>query len=139
MITNDHYYRALNIMNRVEEVRTERKISRTTFGKQLGHTIAYYQAFYDSCRAIKVMSVIKFAKVLDVSVEYLLTGKKKEPYKEFNLNYDYIINSKVKGLPNSLKVIKSKLKLGHCSDMSTKTLYEFEKQLKVPAIKLIGG
>lgn len=139
MITNDHYYRALNIMNRVEEIRQKLNIPKTEFGKKLGYTPAYYYAFYNSCRTIKVSTLIKFAEILNVSVNYLLTGKNYEQFKNFTLNYDNIINSKKRKTPNSLKVIKTALKYGKIKDLNIKSLFEFEEQLHIPAIKLIGG
>ena len=68
MITNDHYYRALNIMDKIEEIRVEKNIKKTDIGKELGYTKAYYQACYDSCRTLKVSTLIKFAKAVNVSV-----------------------------------------------------------------------
>lgn len=139
MITNEHYYTALNIMDRIEEIRINKNIQRTQFGDDLGFTKAYYYAFYNSCRIIKTSSLINFAKILNVSVEYLLTGKNLTQYKDFKLDFNKIINCKAQKLPNSLKVIKCKLKKGVTKDINIKTLFEFEYYIKIPAIKLIGG
>ena len=139
MITNEHYYRALNIMDRVEEIRLEKNIKKTDIGKELGYTKAYYQACYDSCRTLKVSTLIKFAKAVNVSVEYFLTGRNKQEFKSFEFNLDVIKNTKIKYIPNSLKVIKCRLKKEKAKDITIKTLFEFEKFYKIPAIKLIGG
>ena len=139
MITNDHYYRALNIMDRIEEIRVEKNIKKSDIGKELGYTKAYYQAFYDACRTIRLSSLINFAKGLNVSVNYLLTGKNKQPYKDFRINYNLITDSKIKYLPNSLQVIKGRLKRKETDNISLKSLFEFEHYLNIPAIKLIGG
>ena len=139
MITNEHYYRALNIMDRIEEIRVEKNIKKSDIGKELGYTKAYYQAFYDACRTIRLSSLINFAKGLDISVDYLLTGKNKQPYKDFKLNYNLITDSKIKYLPNSLQVIKGRLKRKETDNISIKSLFEFEHYLNIPAIKLIGG
>ena len=139
MITNDHYYRALNIMDRIEEIRVEKNIKKSDIGKELCFTKAYYQAFYDACRTIRLSSLINFAKGLNVSVNYLLTGKNKQPYKDFRINYNLITDSKIKYLPNSLQVIKGRLKRKETDNISLKSLFEFEHYLNIPAIKLIGG
>ena len=138
MITNEHYYRALNIMDRVEELREEKRVSRYEIGKNLKHTGAYYQAFYDACRTIRVSTLVNFAKALDVSVEYLLTGKNKKPYKDFKVDFKIIKENNVKYLPNRLQVIKGRLKRGVCNNLSVKSLFEFENYYKIPANKLLG-
>lgn len=139
MITNEHYYRSLNIMDRIEEVRLKKHISRVEFGDRLGKSKAYYQAFYDACRGLRIESVINFAKILDVSVDYLLSGKKEEPYRDFKLDFSKITTSKVRKLPNTLKVIKCNLKKNKIKSMTVKTLFEFEHYLSISAIELIGG
>jgi transcriptional regulator with XRE-family HTH domain len=139
MITNDHYYRALNIMDRIEEVRLEKKILKSEIGKKLGYSSAYYQVCYDNCRTLKVSTLIKFAKAVDISVEYFLTGKNKQEFKSFEFNLEVIKNTKIKYIPNSLKVIKCRMKKEKAKDITIKTLFEFEKLYRIPAIKLIGG
>lgn len=139
MITNEHYYRALAIMDRIEEIREQKGIPKVAFAKKLGYTLSLYHVTYDNCRIVKISMLIKFAKVLDVSVEYLLTGKNLEPFKDFELNFDGITQAKTRGTSNSLRVIKHRLKSKKSNDIVLKTLFEFEYYLKTPAIKLIGG
>lgn len=139
MKTNENYYRALNIIDRIEELRLEKGIGKTVFGKKLGYTRQYYYSSYDNCRCIKVRTLNTMAKALDVSIEYLLTGKNKQSYKEFEVNFNMIVTSKMKKLPNYLQSIRSYLKSGRCKDLNTKSLFEFEQYSKIPAIKLIGG
>ena len=138
MINNECYYMALNVVDRLEEIRQQKNISKYQIGKNLGHTGAYYQAFYDSCKTPKISTLIKLAKSIDVSIEYLLTGKNKDSFIEFNLNYELITNTKIKYLPNRLQVIKGRLKRQETNDFALKSLFEFEKYYNIPAIKLIG-
>jgi transcriptional regulator with XRE-family HTH domain len=139
MITNEHYYRAINIMDRVDELREKKGICKTQIGKQQGFTPPYYHSFYNGCRAIRINSLYNIAKVLNVSVEYLLTGKNQDMFKDFKLDFDMILNNDKTGVPTRLRVIKHYLKTGKAKDISVKTLFEFEHYLKIPAIKLIGG
>lgn len=139
MIFNEHYYRALNVVDRIEEVRESKGICKTEFGKQLNFTRAYYYSFYNPCRTLRVIRLQKVAKVLNVSVDYLLTGKKLKEYKDFQYNTDKIINCDRLKLSNRLKVIRRKLETGVIRNITVKTLFEFEHDLNIPAIKLIGG
>lgn len=139
MRTNNNYYRALAIMDRIEEIREEKQIGKTIFGKKLGYTRQYYYSSYDNCRCIKIRTLNTMAKALDISIEYLLTGKNKQPYKHTDINFDLIKNTKIKKLPNYLQSIRSYLRKGRCKDLNTKSLFEFEQYSKIPAIKLIGG
>lgn len=139
MITNEHYYRAINIMDIIDELREKKGICKTQIGKQQGFTPPYYHSFYNGCRAIRINSLYNIAKVLNVSVEYLLTGKKQDTFKDFKLDFSNIINNDKTGVPTRLRVIKHYLKSGKAKDISVKTLFEFEHYLKIPAIKLIGG
>ena len=139
MKANDNYYRALNIINRIDEVREEKGIGKTIFGKRMGYSRQYYYSSYDNCRCIKVKTLNKMARGLDISVEYLLTGRNKQPYKHIDVNFDLIINTKIKKLPNYLHAVRSYLKTGRCKDLNIKSLFEFEQYSKIPAIKLIGG
>jgi transcriptional regulator with XRE-family HTH domain len=139
MRTNNNYYRALAIMDRIEEIREEKGIGKTIVGKTLGYSRQYYYSAYDNCRCLKVKTLDRIAKILDVSLEYLLTGKNKEPYKKIDINFDLIKNTKIKKLPNYLQSTRSYLRSGRCTDLNTKSLFEFEEYSKIPAIKLIGG
>ena len=139
MINNENYYRALNVMDRMEELRLERNIPKPKIGKSLGHSGAYYQAFYDGCRVLKVSTLLKFAKALDISVEYLLTGKNKQPYKDVELNINKISQLKKYKLCNNLQVIQSRLKRNLRNDISIKTLFEFETNLNINITELFKG
>lgn len=139
MILNDNYYRALDIINRIEEIREEKNITRTEFGKQMGLSQSYYYVVYDNCRIIRINTLVKIAKILNISIEYLFTGKNKQPFKDFKINYDKIINAKTIKMPNRLRVIKSNLKRNKTSNIMLKTIFDFERQLNISAIKLIGG
>lgn len=139
MKTNENYYRALNIIDRIEEIREEKRIGKTIIGKTLGCSKQYYYSAYDNCRCLKVKTLDRIAKILDVSLEYLLTGKNKEPYKKIDINFDLIKNTKIKKLPNYLQSTRSYLRSGRCTDLNTKSLFEFEEYSKIPVIKLIGG
>lgn len=139
MKNNDNYYRALAIMDRVESVREEKNISKCYIGKTLGYTRPWYYAAYNSFRTLRVSTLVKFAEVLDVSAEYLLTGKNKKEYKPFKVNYDLLFQQKKRGIPVHLRPIKTQIKKGRTKSILIKTLFEFEEFYKIPAIKLIGG
>lgn len=139
MITNEHYYRALNIMDRIEEVRELKGISKTVIGKSLNHTEPYYHAAFNFSRIIRIDTLMKYARVLDVSVAYLLSNGKMDTFKEFEINYDNIINRHTKKLPLRLRALRSQLKKYKDKHLTVKSLFEFEHYYKIPAIQLIGG
>lgn len=139
MITNEHYYRALNIMDRIEEVRELKGISKTVISKSLNCTDPYYHSAFNFSRIIRIDTLMKYARVLDVSVAYLLSNGKMDTFKEFEINYDNIINKHSKKLPLRLRVLRSYLKKNTRKHLTVKSLFEFEYYYKTPAIKLIGG
>lgn len=139
MITNEHYYTALNIMDKIEEIREESGVSKVEFGRKLGFTKPYYHALYNSGRTMKISSLIKLSQILNISVGYLLGNNAKKEYQHFDLDYSLLINTKVFKLPNRLSAIRSKLKNNNTKFLTVKTLFEFEYYTKIPAIKLIGG
>jgi DNA-binding Xre family transcriptional regulator len=136
MKNNDAYYRAIGVIDRIEEVREERGISKPQVGLRLGLTKEYYYSFYNIARAIQVDTLLKIAKVLDVNVEYLLEGRYKSNYKDNNYGLERIINCKCK-LNGSLATIRCKLRKGVTKSITIKTLLEFEEVSKIPAIELI--
>lgn len=139
MISNEHYYTALNIIDKIEELREELGVPKVEIGNKLGFSKPYYHALYNSGRTLKVNNLIKLAKILNVSVGYLLGNNPKKEYKEFDLDYSLIVNTKVFKLPNRLSAIRSKIKNDGIKYLNVKTLFEFEHYTKIPAIKLIGG
>lgn len=139
MITTPEYYQAINVVDKIEEIRIEQKITKVEFGKKLGLTDPYYHAIYNCCRVLRVDTLYKMAKILNVSVGYLLGNEQRQDFKSFNINYSEIFNDKTLRLPNRLKVIKSNLKKNSNKHIMIKTLFEYESMMKKPAIKLIGG
>lgn len=139
MINNEHYYRALNVMDRIDEIREEKGIIKTEFGKQLGHTMPYYHVTYNGFRIIKFSTLVNFAKVLDISVEYLLTGRNKDIFKPVKLDLELISSKRGKRFPNYLRVIKHYIKQGRTKDINLKTLFEFEHYLNIPVTNLLRG
>lgn len=139
MKIDQYYYIALAIMDRVEEMRLEKNIPKVKFGKELGFTTPYYHVLYNRCGTLRINTLIKVAKVLDVSVEYILSGKNYDVYKPFKIDYTILLTTIRKGMPLKLRVIKSMLKHNPNKHIMIKTLFEFEDFLKTPAIKLIGG
>lgn len=139
MITTPEYYQALNVVDKIEEIREEKNISKVELGKKLGVTDPYYHSIYNCCRVLRIDTLYRIAEVLDVSVGYFLNNEKRQPFKSFKINYSKIINDKTLRLPNRLKVTKSKLRYNPNKNITLKLLFEYEYYLKIPAIKLIGG
>jgi transcriptional regulator with XRE-family HTH domain len=138
MKNTEGYYLALAAIDRLDEVRAEKGISKTNLSKKLGCNYTYYNVSYHLCRIYKIDTLVKLAKTIDVSVEYILSGKNKQPYVDFNIDFSQIINTKIANLPDSLGTIRTRLKRKPNTSINLKTLYDFEQALKIPASKLIG-
>jgi transcriptional regulator with XRE-family HTH domain len=136
MINNEHFYCAIDIIEKIEKLRQEKKIPKKEIGKRLGYTVQYYYALYDSYRVLTVKSLKGIAKALDVNVGYLLGSMPISKYEDFEVDYSSIIKNKAK-FPKNLATIRSKIKNNTTKNITIKTLLEFEQILKIPAIELI--
>ena len=136
MINNDYFYCAIDIIEKIEKLRQEKKIPKKEIGKRLGYTVQYYYSLYNSNKVMTVNTLIGVARALDVNVGYLLGNMPMGKYEDFKVDYSTIIKNKAKYSP-TLATIRSKIKNKTTKNITVKTLLEFEQVLKIPAIELI--
>ncbi|MBQ0114172.1 MAG: hypothetical protein KBT03_13665 [Bacteroidales bacterium] len=135
--TSEEYYQALCINDRIEELRVEQKV-------------IYYHLPIDNanirinCGGILRLDILhRLAKFFNVSLEYLLYGGKKEPYKEIDINLKNIVKyfkeNKIKHDSNSIKVTISKIKNNKSRYISPLMLFKLEKCCKHKLYDIITG
>ena len=137
--TNIAYYRSLAIIERIEEVRKEKKIKLRNLGEKIGRSYAYWSVIYSSCRNIRIKTLDDIARTLDVCLEYIIYGTNKR-------EYDYTVDIKkipeyTKGkkihLNDSQRSIISNIRHGKQKDLSMYMFYQIEEKIKENLLNII--
>lgn len=138
---SENYYVVLNIMDRIAEHALEKFGTYAKFSRALGYTDPYFYQITNLEHFFKINNLIKAAKALDLSVEYLLTGKRKEPFNDEKLSVKNVLKLKVPkyAINNSLCSIQCHIKSGRTKSMNIKTLLEFESASGVKAMDILRG
>lgn len=143
---DDNYYLSLAVLDRINEEVIAKFGGPCIFAKHLKKTRTYWTDLLRSRYSIQVDTFIRLAEAVGVSVEYLLTGKNKQPYKPVEVCYDvllakyqdYICNKRYLCgaiIPHTLKVLTGIIKKRKCNITLT-TLFRFEDLLHTSAYQL---
>ena len=141
---NDNTYISLAIMDRVSEEILNQGMTYSQFSKKLGFTPPYFSSRYHSGQAPTTKSLYMYAKALNVSVEYLLTGKGDKTFKPFDVSLKKLVEAYegkkyIEKIPNKLSSNIFYIKHKKHHDVNIRTLLNYADFLKIPAIKLMGG
>lgn len=139
MISDDSYYDSLRILDRLEEVRTEKGKTKSYISTSLGYSPQYYAKIITCSSINKLDTLVKFCKVLDISLEYILTGRNYSAYKEIEICYDKFLELydtlKYKyRIPNNLTSTVSNFRKGSHKHFLIRTLFEFANIYKLNSI-----
>lgn len=135
----ESYYKALAIIDRIEEIRKEKNIKMTDFGVNLGHTFAYWSVIFISARCMRLNTLDNIARTLDVSLEYLIYGTNKKEYDypvDVNKIPEYTKGKKIY-LSDSQKSIISKIRQGKQKDISMNMFFQIEEKIKENLLNII--
>lgn len=126
---NDSYYLRLNVIDRIEELAKERFDNLSKFSKAVGDSPTCFYTRILNGVSLRVAKLNKIAKVLNVNIEYLFTGKNKKPYN------GYIDLEKVKKLKfprdkSNLQVMRSNLKNGKRKDLNISSMFNILEETK---------
>ena len=87
----DAYYDSLSVYDRVVDEAIQKYSNLSKFADELG---LCRSTFYNKI-SLRTDNLLKCAKVLNISVNYLLTGKKKDVYKPIEARYTMIRTQKL--------------------------------------------
>lgn len=140
----ESYYKALNVLERIQEELLKSGVSGVNLSRKLGVHDTWWNNKYNIVCFPKVNTLLKIAQALNISFEYLLTGNNRTTYKPVEVNTKQLITFYEKGkhhfgkaIPNTMVVSVHNLKRGKRESMTCKLLFDFEKLLKVSAYSLI--
>lgn len=139
MIINDNYYIAINILNRIEKVRTEKSLLQIELCRRMGKCAAWWNVALNGARTLRFNTLCRIAKALNISVEYLITGKNKARYRHCYLNREKIISLYEYNVPPRILTILSQIRNNKKNDLSIKTLLDISYYYKIDIINLIGS
>lgn len=141
---NDSYYIVFNIVDRINDEIIKKFRAGWRFSEYIKKSRQYWNVIY-SRASIGPKNLIMLAEALDLSVEYLITGKNRGPYIPVKIDYTRLFAEHKKltrihhqdggRFSNSIAacICKTKKK-GHI--LSFKTLFALEEELRIPIYKL---
>ena len=130
----DAYYDSLSVYDRVVEEAIKKYSNLSKFANELG---LCRSTFYNKV-SLRTDNLLKYAKVLNISVNYLLTGKKKDVYKPVEARYTMIRTQKLpKNTDNCLLVVKCQLNKGIKKHLTVRSVLRFAKAFKCEPVDII--
>ena len=134
MKDDDAYYDSMSVYDRVVEEAIKKYSNLSKFADELGLNRS---TFYNKI-SLRADNLLKYAKVLNISVNYLLTGKKKDVYKPVEARYTMIRTHKLpKNTDNCLRVVKCQLNKGIKKHLTVRSVLRFAKAFKCEPVDII--
>lgn len=134
MKDDDAYYDSLSVYDRVVEEAIQKYGFLSKFANELGLDKT---SFYNKI-SLRTDTLLKCAKVLNISVNYLLTGKKKDVYKTIEERYTMVRTQKFpKNTDNTLLVIRSQLNKVIKKHLTVRSVLRFAKAFKCEPVDII--
>lgn len=130
----DAYYDSMSVYDRVVEEAIQKYSNLSKFANELGLDNT---SFYNKI-SLRTDTLLKCAKFLNISVNYLLTGKKKDVYKPIEPLYTMIRTQKLpKNTDNCLRVVKCQLNKGIKKHLTVRSVLRFAKAFKCEPVDII--
>ena len=134
MKDDDAYYDSMSVYDRVVEEAIQKYGFLSKFADELGLNRS---TFYNKI-SLRADNLLKCAKVLNISVNYLLTGKKKDVYKPVEPRYTMIRTQKLpKNTDNCLRVVKCQINKGIKKHLTVRSVLRFAKTFKCEPVDII--
>ena len=134
MKDDEAYYDSLSVYDRVVEEAIQKYGYLSKFADEVG---LCRSTFYNKI-SLRTDNLLKCAKVLNISVNYLLTGKKKDVYKPIEARYTMIRTQKLpKNTDNCLLVVKCQLNKGIKKHLTVRSVLRFAKAFKCEPVDII--
>ena len=130
----DAYYDSLSVYDRVVEEAIKKYSNLSKFADELG---LCRSTFYNKV-SLRTDNLLKCAKALNISVNYLLTGKKKDVYKPIEARYTMVRTQNLpKNTENCLRVVKCQLNKGIKKHLTVRSVLRFAKAFKCEPVDII--
>ena len=130
----DAYYDSLSVYDRVVDEAIQKYSNLSKFANELG---LYKTSFYNKI-SLRTDTLLKCAKALNISVNYLLTGKKKDVYKLIEARYTMVRTQKLpKNTDNCLCVVKCQLNKGTKKHLTVRSVLRFANAFKCEPVDII--
>ena len=134
MKDDDSYYDSMSVYDRVVDEAIKKYSNLSKFADELGLNRS---TFYNKI-SLRADNLLKCAKALNISVNYLLTGKKKDVYKPIEARYTMIrIQNLPKNTDNCLRVVKCQLNKGTKKHLTVRSILRFAKAFKCEPVDII--
>ena len=134
MKDDDAYYDSMSVYDRVVEEAIKKYSNLSKFADELG---LCRSTFYNKI-SLRTDNLLQCAKVLNISVNYLLTGKIKDVYKPIEECYTVIRTQKLpKNTDNCLRVVKCQLNKGIKKNLTVRSVLRFAKAFKCEPVDII--
>lgn len=134
MKDDDAYYDSLSVYDRVVEEVILKYGYLSKFADEVG---LCRSTFYNKI-SLRTDTLLRCAKVLNISVNYLLTGKKKDVYKPIEERYTMVRAQRFpKNTDNTLLVIRSQLNKGIKKHLTVRSVLRFAKAFKCEPVDII--
>lgn len=131
---DDTYYDSLSVYDRVVEEAIQKYGFLSKFADEVG---LCRSTFYNKI-SLRTDSLLMYAKVLNISVNYLLTGNKKDVYKPIEERYTRVRTQRFpKNTDNTLLVIRSQLNKGIKKHLTVRSVLRFAKAFKCEPVDII--
>lgn len=134
MKDDDAYYDSMSVYDRVVDEAIQKYSNLSKFADEVG---LCRSTFYNKI-SLRTDNLLKCAKVLNISVNYLLTGKKKDVYKPIEARYTMVRTQKLpKNTDNCLRVVKCQLNKGIKKNLTVRSVLRFAKAFKCEPVDII--
>ena len=128
------YYDSLSVYDRLVDEALKKYSNLSKFADEVG---LCRSTFYNKI-SLRTDTLLKCAKVLNISVNYLLTGKKKDVYKPIEARYTMVRTQKLpKNTDNCLRVVKCQLNKGIKKHLTVRSVLRFAKAFKCEPVDII--
>ena len=138
-MNDDAYYKCLDILDRINDEAVSKFGSGYAFSKALGRDKSFWNSHYGNVIFPRLKNIVIYSKLLDVSVEYLLTGKNKQKYEPCEINYQNIYteykNHKIP-VDKCYKLAPIMFKVKRGSSVNLGTLIELSDMFNISAYDL---
>lgn len=131
--TDEAYYLALAVLERIDEERKKLKMGNCIFSKFLSRSPAYWTVRYGEARVLRISTILEIAKKINISMEYLLYGKNYGSFKETKTDIKNISRATAKNriyLTESQKSVVSRIRHGVQKDIGVNMFFQLEDKLK---------
>lgn len=138
-MNDEVYYRCLSVLDRINDEAVIKFGSGYAFSKALGRDKSFWNVRISAITFPRMKNIIIYAKTLNLSVEYLLTGKHRGIYHPCEINCQRIYQeykSRKISIENCRRFAPIMFKVKRGAEVNLSTLFELEDLFKIPAYQL---